>query len=112
LDAEECDRIVIQYLKALREHSQYILEQQFPRLLKLLRKRVDREYIITIPAVWTDAAKDKTRSCAERAGLGAGDSLHVITEPEAAALYQLVHAVPALNLEVGDTFVLCDAGGG
>jgi molecular chaperone DnaK (HSP70) len=110
LDAKQTDNLVVKYLTALREHSERTLAQKFEEASNVL-KRVDREYIITIPAVWSDAAKKRTRSCAEKAGLGVGDSLHVITEPEAAALYQLVHHVPS-KLKTGDTFVLCDAGGG
>lgn len=111
MDAAQVDDIVIKYLTALKEHSQQMLVQRTPKLANLL-KRIDREYIITIPAVWSDQAKSRTRICAEKAGLGSGDSLHVITEPEAAALYQLVHHIPDLDLKIGDTFVLCDAGGG
>ena len=43
--------------------------------------------------------------------MGAGAALHIISEPEAAALYALSAKAPH-SLEVGDTFVLCDAGGG
>ena len=70
-----------------------------------------REYVITVPAVWSEKAKAKTLSCAERAGMGSGDNLHMITEPEAAAIYALDNIAP-MELKEGDTFVLCDAGGG
>ena len=56
-------------------------------------------------------AQSKTRSCAERAGMGSGTTLHIISEPEAAAIYSL-DAMDPHGLEVGDTFVVCDAGGG
>ena len=67
------------------------------------------EYIITVPAVWSDSAQAKTRSCAEAAGMGR--NLQIISEPEAAAIYAL-HAMDPHSIQVGDTFVLCDAGGG
>ena len=66
---------------------------------------------ITVPAVWSDVAQAKTRICAERAGMGEGSSLHIVSEPEAAAIYALDVMDPH-NLKKGDTFVLCDAGGG
>ena len=66
---------------------------------------------ITVPAVWSDMAQAKTRACAEAAGMGKGTALHIISEPEAAALYAL-DAMDPHNLKVGNTFVLCDAGGG
>ena len=56
-------------------------------------------------------AQAKTRGCAERAGMGVGDALHIIAEPEAAAMYALDVMDPH-NIKVGDTFTLCDAGGG
>ena len=67
------------------------------------------EYIITVPAVWSDNAQAKTRSCAFNAGMG--KDLQIISEPEAAAIYAL-HAMDPHSIQVGDTFVLCDAGGG
>ena len=66
---------------------------------------------ITVPAVWSDMAQAKTRNCAEAAGMGAGAALHIISEPEAAALFAL-SAMDRHGLQIGETFVLCDAGGG
>ena len=43
--------------------------------------------------------------------MGAGAALHIISEPEAAAMYAL-DALDPHGIEIGDTFVLCDAGGG
>lgn len=43
--------------------------------------------------------------------MGNGDKLHIISEPEAAAMYAL-DAMDPHNIKVDDTFVLCDAGGG
>jgi len=67
-------------------------------------------WVITIPAIWKDAAKDLTRKAAEKAGIP-GRNLKLITEPEAAALYSasLCHQV---DLKSGDRFLICDAGGG
>ena len=43
--------------------------------------------------------------------MGSGTALHIISEPEAAAIYSL-DAMDPHGLEVDDTFVVCDAGGG
>jgi molecular chaperone DnaK (HSP70) len=43
--------------------------------------------------------------------MGVGSALHIISEPEAAAMYALDIMDPH-NVQVGNTFVLCDAGGG
>ena len=40
-----------------------------------------------------------------------GKGLQIISEPEAAAIYAL-HAMDPHSISIGDTFVLCDAGGG
>ena len=43
--------------------------------------------------------------------MGVGGALHIISEPEAAAIYAL-SALDPHGIKIGDTFVLCDAGGG
>ena len=43
--------------------------------------------------------------------MGRGEALQIVSEPEAAATYVL-KAMDAHEVMVGDTFVLCDAGGG
>lgn len=43
--------------------------------------------------------------------MGRGDLLQIVSEPEAAATYALDAMNPHV-IKVGDTFVLCDAGGG
>ena len=102
------EKIVTDYLTALRKHAEQILRYKLP-LGALLSTPL--EFVITVPAVWSDAAQAKTRTCAEAAGMGKGSALHIISEPEAAAIYAL-DAMDPHNIKVGDTFVLCDAGGG
>ncbi len=43
--------------------------------------------------------------------MGVGSSLQIVSEPEAAAIYAL-DAMDPHDIKKGDTFVLCDAGGG
>jgi molecular chaperone DnaK (HSP70) len=43
--------------------------------------------------------------------MGSGSTLHMISEPEAAAIYAL-DRIDKHDLHIGDTFVVCDAGGG
>ncbi|KAL6717539.1 hypothetical protein ACLMJK_005454 [Lecanora helva] len=105
---EDAERITTDYMGALRKHAEQILRYKLP---DSALKSTPVEYIITVPAVWSDTAQAKTRTCAQAAGMGVGANLHIISEPEAAALYAL-DAMDPHNLTVGDTFVLCDAGGG
>ena len=102
------EKLVTDYLTALRKHAGLVLSHKIP---ESALKAIPIEYILTVPAVWSDAAQAKTRACAEKAGMGRGQELHMISEPEAAALYAL-DAMDPHNLHIGDTFVLCDAGGG
>jgi len=67
-------------------------------------------YVMTVPAIWSDRAKDLTRQAAARAGIPR-DQLILVPEPEAAALY-CATAGHELDLANGDTFIICDAGGG
>ncbi len=102
------EKLVQDYLTALRKHAEQILRYRLPA--SALQYTLI-EYIMTVPAVWSDSAQAKTRACAEKAGMGLGSALHMISEPEAAAMYAL-DAMDPHNLKVGDTFVVCDAGGG
>lgn len=96
------------YLKAIRD---YVMEVGLTNHLG--REFLDKQpiqYVITVPAIWSDKAKDLTRRAAVHAGIPEKD-LCLVTEPEAAALYcsTLCNEV---NLNDGDRFLICDAGGG
>ena len=118
------EKLVKDYLTALRKHAEQILRYKLPQnaiqsiamefvvgSLPNIVTIVAKYKQITVPAVWSDMAQAKTRDCAEQAGMGIGSALHIISEPEAAAMYALDVMDPH-NIKVGDTFVLCDAGGG
>lgn len=67
--------------------------------------------VLTVPAIWSPGAMDKTLKIARRAGLPSNVSL--VREPEAAALAVLKEKKDEGEpLQVGDCFVVCDAGGG
>jgi molecular chaperone DnaK (HSP70) len=67
-------------------------------------------YVITVPAIWSDKAKELTRKAAVRAGI-TRKNLLLVTEPEAAALY-CATLCEQVDLKEGDRFLICDAGGG
>ncbi|MCJ1373868.1 hypothetical protein MMC20_005098 [Loxospora ochrophaea] len=102
------EKLVTDYLTSLRKHADQVLRHKFPESA-LMSTQI--EFIITIPAVWSDSARMKTRKCAQDAGMGSGSSLHMISEPEAAATFAL-DAMDPHDVKIGDTFVLVDAGGG
>ncbi|KAK3904103.1 chaperone protein DnaK [Staphylotrichum tortipilum] len=104
------DRLVTDYMSALGEHLMYTLRE---KLSESVVKNTSLEFVVTVPAIWSDLAKDKTRqACQRAAGLSTTKSpIHMISEPEAAAIYAL-HGLDPHGLKVGDSFVICDAGGG
>ncbi|KAL8985898.1 MAG: hypothetical protein Q9177_004311 [Variospora cf. flavescens] len=102
------ETLVKDYLSALRQHLESVLAKTLPESVFMT---TPREYIITVPAIWSDVAVSKTRKCAERAGMGRGEELRLVSEPEAAAIWALPRIVP-FKPQIKDTFVLCDAGGG
>jgi molecular chaperone DnaK (HSP70) len=58
------------------------------KLTKDLLNVTPIEFWFTMPAIWSDEAQHATRTAAMCAGFGtrSGDSVKMITEPEAAAL--------------------------
>lgn len=106
----DVDKLVTDYLSALGEHLLYTLKE---KLGEGVVRSTPLEFVVTVPAIWSDLAKDKTKQACQRAsGIShAHVPIHLISEPEAAAIYAL-HGLDPHGLSVGDSFVICDAGGG
>jgi molecular chaperone DnaK (HSP70) len=49
---------------------------------------IDLQFVMTVPAVWSDKAEDATRQAATLAGIPSAD-LFLVSEPEAAAVYAI-----------------------
>ncbi|KAH8804541.1 hypothetical protein F5884DRAFT_417421 [Xylogone sp. PMI_703] len=96
------------YLTKLCEHLMYTLEQ---KVGQAVLRTIPIEFCLTVPAIWSEVAKEKTLKACERAGLKSNTKILLVSEPEAAAIYSL-HCLDPVGLNVGDSFVLCDAGGG
>ena len=96
------------YLTRVRE---YVTTQVLPSRYgaKFLQNQ-QISYIITVPAIWSDKAKDLTRRAAVTAGIPR-KKLMLITEPEAAAVF-CATLCKEVDLQTGDRFLICDAGGG
>jgi hypothetical protein len=73
----------------------------------ILRVQQDIKYVLTVPAAWSDNARNLLRKAAASVDIRGP---HLVTEPEAAALYCLKSRREA-DLNVGDCFLMCDAGG-
>ncbi|KAI4154754.1 MAG: hypothetical protein LQ340_001469 [Diploschistes diacapsis] len=99
------ERVISDFLEVLRKHAEQILRNKIPTSALT---NIPVEYLMTVPAIWSDNAKAKTKAAAQRAGMG---KVHMVAEPEAAAVFAL-HSLSPHNLKVSDTFMLVDAGGG
>jgi molecular chaperone DnaK (HSP70) len=96
------------YLTAIRK---FVMESVLPSHYgKTYLNSQQISYALTVPAIWSDKAKDLTRQAAIQAGISA-DNLVLISEPEAAALYCATMCTE-VDLKDGDRFLVCDAGGG
>ena len=99
---------VSDYLTQIYHHTMYTLTRRYGESF-MASTKVD--FVLTCPAVWSDAAKNTTLQAAERAGMGAQSQIQMISEPEAAAVYTL-KAIQPNHLKAGDNFIVCDGGGG
>ncbi|KAJ3494688.1 hypothetical protein NLG97_g3918 [Lecanicillium saksenae] len=96
--------VAADFMRALIAHGMSQIETKVTcNLLDMF----EPEYIISVPAIWSDAAKNVTLEAAKMAGIA---PVTLIKEPEAAALY----AIRQLDTDVNssDVIVICDAGGG
>ncbi|XP_060065858.1 heat shock 70 kDa protein 12A-like isoform X1 [Ylistrum balloti] len=82
-------------------------------------KESEIEWVLTVPAIWNDPAKQFMRVAAEEAGIK-GDQLKIALEPEAASLYCKNLPVEKLGgsgqgftcFSKGSKYLVLDAGGG
>ncbi|KAI9685583.1 MAG: hypothetical protein M1822_004441 [Bathelium mastoideum] len=96
--------VAADFIKAIYEYALKEINAQVPQgYMRLCQK----QFVLSVPAVWSDAAKNNTLEAAKAAGL---HPITLIKEPEAAALHTL-HDL-GFTLSTEDAFVICDAGGG
>jgi hypothetical protein len=79
--------MITNYLRGVNNHVVKVLEQQFT---SSLLRTMAFEVVVTVPAVWSDRAKDLTFKAVKGAGFGSYEfQVSMIAEPEAAAIYTL-----------------------
>jgi molecular chaperone DnaK (HSP70) len=100
--------VVADYLQRLWEHAVSTLKSRFGAAFF---DNLQIKLVLTIPAIWDHQAQELTRKAAHKAGMmkRGNMKLELVSEPEAAARYVFSEN---LSLQVGDAFVVCDAGGG
>jgi Hsp70 protein len=107
--------LIAAYLKRLKDYG---LQQLQGGLTGLLSEQ-DVQWLLTVPAMWTDEDKQWMRQAAQMAGLvgsdpGEADRLRLVLEPEAAAIYcqEQDGGSNLSDLRPGVRFLVVDAGGG
>src|SRR5215471_17742895 len=99
--------LVADYLTALKKQAMKTVERSYG---SSALKQVRINWVITTPAVWSLKAKTETLKCAEKAGMGSGRSITLVSEPEAAAVYT-IGKMKSHSFNEGNNVVICDAGG-
>ncbi|ORZ28666.1 hypothetical protein BCR41DRAFT_298314 [Lobosporangium transversale] len=108
----------ITVLDAISDYLSAFHDYVAGEVMRGFAKNFQREHIrycLTVPAMWSDKAKNVMRQAAIKAKIiketDHPDRLMLISEPEAAALY-CERKCDQFNLGHGDRFMICDAGGG
>ncbi|EPS43230.1 hypothetical protein H072_2762 [Dactylellina haptotyla CBS 200.50] len=107
--------VVSDYLSGVYKHTLQRLSQHYGREYIEV---TPIDFVLTVPAIWSDKARNLTKEAARRAGFGSrpDDRINLVSEPEAAAIYTIKSTFDstrnANTLQVGDSFVMVDAGGG
>ncbi|GJJ14004.1 hypothetical protein Clacol_008261 [Clathrus columnatus] len=108
--------LIIDFLSSLWEYA----KEQITREIGAVADLDAADVWLTVPAAWDARGCDIMRDAAISAGLvqasRAGernwrDRLHIITEPEAAAVH-CAHLTGLHQLKPSQNFMICDAGGG
>ncbi|KAJ8060112.1 hypothetical protein OCU04_011722 [Sclerotinia nivalis] len=102
------------FLTEVYAHVSRTLREQ---MTDLTFENTPMECWVTLPAVWSEEAKDATLKAAKNAGFGKrpGDEIYTIAEPEAAAIATLKEYAKsdALNpISCDENILICDCGGG
>ncbi|KAL3161166.1 hypothetical protein ABBQ38_009535 [Trebouxia sp. C0009 RCD-2024] len=103
-------RVITDYLRFLGQLGLKKLAEQWGSF-----KQDDVAVVLSVPAAWSDSAKQTMRQAAVDAGLVHSSdpgALMLVHEPEAAALTVLKEVQDPIAMSEGDSFVVVDAGGG
>lgn len=107
--------LITEFLRSIRKHVERSIRDSMDiggQNRAALLRDIRWEYIITVPAMWPETAQHMTEKCAKEAGMAPNGYVQIIPEPEAAGIYALDEMCQELEIKQGDTFVICDAGGG
>lgn len=85
---KEAVDVVADYLSGLYKHTLARLALNYG---KEFVDVTPIEFVLTVPAIWSDKARSLTKEAATRAGFGSrqDDKMRMVSEPEAAAIYTI-----------------------
>ncbi|RDW67510.1 hypothetical protein BP6252_08906 [Coleophoma cylindrospora] len=109
--------VVADYLRKLWEHTLSIVRGK--KINATAFDNMQLRIVLTVPANWDHSANQLMKQAAAQAGMleprfAGPTTLRLVTEPEAAALaaWQESALEWQPDFKLGDSFVVCDAGGG
>ncbi|KAL7936288.1 hypothetical protein V8C35DRAFT_333334 [Trichoderma chlorosporum] len=106
--------VVSDYLRELWKYTLSCIERaEGASIMDLSAFKV----VVTLPAIWPAYAQIRMKEAIAKAGIldlrdAPDTTLQFISEPEAAALATLQDMSDRADMNIGDHFVVCDAGGG
>ncbi|RUP43429.1 hypothetical protein BC936DRAFT_137194 [Jimgerdemannia flammicorona] len=106
--------IISDYLRSLHK---FFLENYLQKVYGNIYENKDILWILTVPAMWEESAKQRMTDAAVQAGIVSAreakdrSRFKIVLEPEAAAITCCEHSIEN-NLKVNDNFIVVDAGGG
>jgi len=107
--------VVTDYLSAVYKHTRATIKKDYlPSFSSRIGTDIPLQFVLTVPAVWSDSAKALTLKAARAAGMDESHAkIQLVSEPEAAAIHCLRSFKETQDsLQVGDVYVIADCGGG
>lgn len=103
------DQAIVDYLSVLGAE---IMQTLANHLGSELIKDYELKYVLTVPAIWSERATQRTKRAFQDAmGLRGTKDITMVSEPEAAAIYELQQMETQIVNE-GECIMILDAGGG
>ncbi|KAI0835970.1 hypothetical protein F5Y06DRAFT_288785 [Hypoxylon sp. FL0890] len=109
LNFDNVDQKITDYLTGLLGHFRDVVVDQ---ITSDTFQNTPMQFVLTVPAIWSDRAKQRTIEAFERVpNLPKDHSTTLLSEPEAAAIAAL-QEINHHDLKVNDSIIIVDAGGG
>lgn len=72
------EELAADYIKKIYEHLMYTLEQMLgPSLLR----NIPIHFCLTVPAIWSELAQEKTLAACHKAGIKTDSDISLVSEP-------------------------------